>query len=80
MITEEQKLATLGFVTMLIQSRKQLNNMERAAAGFLEDIGAQGERSAMRVIDYVAEATYNSGDDPELSAKELLEAVGLVSC
>lgn len=81
MITEEQKLATLGLVTILIQSRKQLDQMEKTAAAFLEGIGGKVDNTTFSTIqevaDYVGEATYNYGDDPERAASELLDAVGL---
>lgn len=79
MITKGNYYAVLGFVTLLIKQRQQLDALEKTAAEFLDGIGAKINEGtyASQTKDHVGEAVYNSGDDPEQAAKELLEDCGL---
>lgn len=80
MISKANYYGVLGYVTMLIKRRQQLDEWEGSAAEFLKGLGgkdAGDEPHSMKIKDYVGEAVYNSGDDPEAAAAELLEAVGL---
>lgn len=79
MISKHDYYAVLGYITLLIHRRIQLDEWNIEATRFLEKLGANpGEGSyTARAEDYVGEAMYNSGNDPEIATKELLEAVGL---
>lgn len=79
MISRANYYGTLGYVTMLIKRRQQLDEWESSAADFLKGLGAQDSKDSFgsKVKDHVGEAVYNSGDDPEQAAKELLEALHL---
>lgn len=81
-ITSEQYLTILGCVTLLLQQRQTLDRMEAQCASLLKSMGAEDEqreggRVGMEVRDWVGEAVYNQGDDPESAAKGLLSALGI---
>lgn len=79
MISRGQYYTVVGIVTMQIDRRQKLDELEGIAADVLRDMGASDDRekSIMDVKDCVGEATYNSGDDPEAAAKALLDMLGL---
>lgn len=78
-VTEEQTLAVLGLMTLLIHRRQELDKAQDSAAEFLRSLGAKdsNEPGGMDIRDWLGEATYNNGDDPKEVAKQLLRDVGL---
>lgn len=79
MISKEQFHTVLGLMTLIISRRKQLDETEKSASLFLRSIGAKDsdESAGMQILDWVGEATYNSGDDPEDAARQLLRSLEL---
>jgi hypothetical protein len=73
-ITEKQFLAVLGYMTLMIQQRQTLDHTKSQCAAFLKGLGAKDE-ARMEVRDWVSEAVYNQGDDPESSARGVLSAL-----
>lgn len=74
-INNGQRYAVIGFITMLIQRRRDLDSAEKVCADYLRELGAEdsNEPSGMQILDWVGEAVCNQGDDPERAAEELLE-------
>lgn len=80
MISKANYYGVLGHVHVLIKRRQQLGEWEGLATEFLKGLGGKDgddQPYSMKIKDFVGEAVYNSGDDPEAAAAELLEAVGL---
>lgn len=73
-INESEYLTVVGFMTLLIQQRRSLDHAQRQCATHLKTLGAE-DTERMEVQDWVGEAVYNQGDDPESSAKGLLSAL-----
>lgn len=77
-INDGQYYAVLGFITLLLQKRKQLDDLEKLCADFIEQSGGKQTDSPYNsILSGVQEAIYNEGDDPESATEGLLTWVGL---
>lgn len=75
-VSEEQRLALLGLMTLLIGKRRELQRMEDTARRFLVEAGAR-EGQYRDVESAISEGVYNEGDDPEKATESVCRWLGL---
>lgn len=76
-LTKAQFHAVVGFLTIIIGSRRKTDELSIDLANLLKEYGAQDDGKFHSVEDEVNEAVFNEGDNAGEAAKVLLKRLNV---